>query len=81
MCSKARCRCQKKVSFSSKKLKLEGSGFKNKLQKTFEGTQTAWKKVSKPAVNIAAPFIGTTVGPKSKNPQVDEATLNTQKMF
>ena len=33
----------------------------------------------KPAVNVAAPFIGMAVGAKTKNPKVAQATTNILK--
>ena len=53
---------------------LEGGSIKSKLQKIFKGTQTAWNKFFKPAVNVAAPFIGMAVSAKTKNPRVGAAT-------
>ena len=58
---------------------LEGGSIKSKLQKIFRGTQTAWTKFLKPAVNVAAPFIGLAVGAKTKNPKVAQATTNILK--
>ena len=63
---------------------LEGGSIKSKLQKIFGGTQTAWNKIMKPAVNVAAPFNGMAVGaktknPKTKNPRVAQATTNILK--
>ena len=34
---------------------LEGGSIKCKLQKIFKGTQTAWNKFLKPALNMASP--------------------------
>ena len=39
-----------------------------------KGTELVWKKFLKPAVVVAAPFIGVGVGAKTKNPQVAHAT-------
>ena len=58
---------------------LEGWSIKSKLQKIFRGTQTAWNKFLKPAVNVAAPFIGMAVSAKTKNPKVGQATTNISK--
>ena len=58
---------------------LEGGSKKSKLQKIFKGTQTAWNKIPKPAVNVAAPFIGMAVSAKTKNPKVGAATTNILK--
>ena len=49
------------------------------MKKTFKGSQTAWKKFLKPAVNVAAPFIGMAVGAKAKNPKVAAAATNISK--
>ena len=57
---------------------MEGSGFKKK-DKSFEGTQTTWNKFLKPAVNVAAAFIGMAVGAKTKNRQVAQAITNVIK--
>ena len=58
---------------------MEGAGFKNTMKKIFKGSQTAWNKFLKPAVNVAAPFIGMAVGAKIKNPKVAQATTNNLK--
>ena len=47
--------------------------------KIFKGSQAAWKKNLKPAVNVAAPFIGIAVGAKTKNPKVAQATTIISK--
>ena len=60
---------------------LEGGSIKRKLQKIFKGTQTAWNKFLKPAVNVAAPFIGMAVSAKTRNPKVGQATTNVLKSF
>ena len=53
---------------------LEGNGFKFKLQKSFEGTHTAWNKSPKPALIMTAPVIAMAVGAKTKIIQVAQAT-------
>ena len=65
--------------FTPHQYMLEGGSIKSKLQKTFRGTQTAWNKLLKPAVNVAAPFIGMAVSAKTKNPKVGAATTNILK--
>ena len=47
--------------------------------KKIKGSQTAWNKFLKPAVNTAAPFIGMAVGDKTKNPKVAQGTTNVLK--
>ena len=37
----AKCGCQKVITFTPHQFMLEGGSIKNKLQKIFEGTQTA----------------------------------------
>ena len=58
---------------------LEGGSIKSKLQKIFRGTQTAWKKFLKSAINATAPIIGMVVSAKTKNPKVGAATTNILK--
>ena len=58
---------------------MEGRSIRNKLKSIFRGTQAVLNKFSKPAVNMAAPFIGMAAGAKSKNPQVGQATTNILK--
>ena len=58
---------------------LERGSIKSKLQKIFRGTQNAWKKFLKPAINVAAPFIGMAVSAKTNNPKVGQATTNILK--
>ena len=74
MCHNPKCNCQKQTTFTPKQFQIEGGSIKSKLQKNFKGTQTAWSKLLKPALNIASPYIGTAVSAKTKNPQIGKAT-------
>ena len=76
MCHNPKCKCQKQITFTPKRFQLEGRLIKSKLQKIFKGTQTAWNKFPKPAINATAPFIGIAVSAKTKNPKVGQATTN-----
>ena len=58
---------------------LEGGSIKSKLQKIYKGTQTAWNKFLKPALNMASPYIRIDVSAKTKNPKVGQATANFLK--
>ena len=78
-CPNPKCGCQKIISFTPHQYMLESGAIKSKLQKIFKGTQIAWIKFLKPAVNVAAPFIGMAVGAKTKNPKVAAATTNILK--
>ena len=55
--SQPKCNCQKQITFTPKQFQLEGGSVKNKLQKIFKGTQTAWKKSRKPAIKSTAPLV------------------------
>ena len=79
VCHNPKCKCQKQITFSPNQFQLEGAGFKNTMKKIFKGSQIAWNKFLKPAVNIAAPFIGMAVGAKTENPKVAAATTNILK--
>ena len=79
MCHNPKCKCEKQITFSPRQFQLEGAGFKNTLKKIFKGTQSALNKFLKPAVVVAAPFIGMAVGVKTKNPKVAAATTNILK--
>ena len=50
-----------------------------KMKKMFKGSQTAWNRFLKPAVNVAAPFLGMAVSAKTENPKVGQATTNILK--
>ena len=78
-CHNAKCKCQKQITFSPNQFQLEGIGFKNTMKKIFKGSQTAWNKFLKPAVNNLAPVIGMAVGAKTKNQKVGQATANILK--
>ena len=78
-CPNPKCNCQKIITFTPQQYMLEGSSIKSKLQKIFKGAQAAWNKFLKPAVNVAAPFIGMAVGAKTKTPKVAAATTNILK--
>ena len=65
MCHNPKCNCQKQITFTPKQYLLESNGFTKNTEKNFKGSQTACDKLLKPAVNVAAPFIGMTVGAKT----------------
>ena len=67
------------ITFTPHQYMLEDGSIKCKLQKIFKGTQTAWNKFLKPAINITAPIIGMAVSAKTKNPKVGQATTNILK--
>ena len=71
--------CQKMITFSPKQFQMEGSGFKSKLHKFFKGTQTAWNKFVKPALNTASPYFGMAVAAKTENPEIGKGTGNILK--
>ena len=79
MCSKPKCCCQKRISFTPRQFQLEEAGFKSKMAKLFKGTPSAWNMFLNPVVDIAAPFIGMSVGAKTKNPKVAQALTNILK--
>ena len=78
-CPYPKCRCQKTITFTPHQYMLEGGWIKSKLQKISKGTKKAWDKFLKPAVNVAAPFIGMAVSAETKNPKVGQATTNILK--
>ena len=78
-CPNPKCNCHKIITFTPHQYMLEGGSIKSKLEKIFKGTQTAWNKFLKPAVNVAALFIGMAVSAKTKNPKVGQATTNISK--
>ena len=78
-CPNPKCKCQKILTFTPHQYMLEGGSIKSKLQKIFRGTQTAWNKFLKPAINATAPFTGMAVSAETKNPKVGQATTNILK--
>ena len=78
-CPNPKCNCQKIIIFTPHQYMLEGRSIESKLQKFFRGTETAWNKFLKPAVNATAPFLGMAVSAKTKNPKVVQATTNILK--
>ena len=79
MCHNPKCKSRKQINFTPKQFQLEANDFKKTMKKIFQGSQTAWKKFSKPTINKLAPVIGMAVGAKSKNKQVGQATTNILK--
>ena len=79
MCHNPKCKCQKQITFSPNPFQLEGGSIKNKLKSIFRGTQTAWNKFFRRALNMASPYIGMAVSAKTKNPKVGQATANILK--
>ena len=76
MCPKPKGNCKKRTIFTPKQVQLEGNGFESKLKRLFKGSKVTWNKVLKPAVNVAAQFIGVAVGTMSKNPTIGRATTD-----
>ena len=79
MCHNPKYKCQQQITFTPRQFQLEGGSIKNKLQKIFKWTQTAWRKFVEPAVNVGAPFIGMAVSAKTKNPKDEQAMINILK--
>ena len=79
MCHNTNCNCQKQITSTHKQIQLEGGSIKSKLQKIFQGTQTAWKKFLKPAISATAPFLGMAVSAKTKKPKAGQATTKLIK--
>jgi len=75
-CSSLKCKCQKQISLTPRQNMLEGKGYKNKLQKLFRGTRTAWNKFIKPGHQIAALLLSEAVAAETKIPQVAQTTSN-----
>ena len=74
-CPNPKRNCQKIVTFTPHQKLLDGGSIKSKLQKNFKGTQTAWNKFLKPAVNVAAPFVGMAVSAELKLLKLDKQRL------
>ena len=79
MCHNPKCKCQKQIAFTPEQFQLEGRSMKSTLQKVVRGTEKAWNKFLKPAVIVAAPFVGLAVSAKTKNAKVGQATTNILK--
>ena len=75
----AKCNSQKLITFTPRQYMLEGTGFRNTMKKIFKGSQTAWNKFLKPALNIASPYIGMAVSAKTIKPKIGQATANILK--
>ena len=78
-CPNPKCGCQKIITFTPHQYMLEGGSIKSKLQKIFKGTQSAWNKFLKPALNMASPYIGMAVSAKTKSPKIGQTTTNILK--
>ena len=78
-CPNPKCGYQKIITVTPHQYMLEGGSIKSKLQKIFKGTQTAWIKFLKPAINATVPCIDMAVSVKTKNPKVGKATTNKFK--
>ena len=79
MCHNPKSKCQKQITFTPNQFKLEGGPIRSKLQKLLNGTQSAWTKLLKPAINATAPFTGLAVSAKTRNPKVGQATTHILK--
>ena len=65
--------CQKQIFFTPKHYMLESAGFGETMRKILKGSQSAWTKCLKPALNKASPYIGMAVSAGTKNPQIGKA--------
>ena len=74
-----KCGCQKIFTFTPNQYMLEGVSIKSKPINFCEGIEKAWKKLLKPALNIASPYIEMVVGAKTRNPKIAQATTNILK--
>ena len=74
-----KCKCPKQFTLTPRQFQLEGGSIKNKLKSIFRGTQAAWNKFLKPAINATASFIGKAVSAKTKNPKFGQASMNILK--
>ena len=79
MSQNPKCNCKKQITFTHKQFQLEGGSMKSKLQKIFRGTQTAWNKFLKPAINATVPFVGRAVSAKTKKWKVGQVDTNILK--
>ena len=79
MCHTCKCNCKKQISFSPEQFQLEGNAFENTMKKIFKGSQTAWKKLLKPILKIASPYIGKAVSARTNIPQTGTATSDILK--
>ena len=78
-CPNLKCGCQKIITFTPHQYMLEEDRLNLNYKKIFKGTQAAWNKFLKPAINASAPFIGMAVSAKTKNPKFGAATTNILK--
>ena len=74
-----KCICQKQIVFTPEQFRLEGASIKSRLQKIFNGTQTAWNKFLKPGVKMTTLLISAAIAAKTKNPQSAQITNNILK--
>ena len=78
-CANPKFNFQKIITLTPNQYLLDGGSIESKLQIFFRGTQTAWKKFLKPAVNVAASFIGMALSANNENPKIGQATTNISK--
>ena len=64
-CPNPKWNCHKIFTFTPHLFMVEGGSIKSKLQKIFRGTQTAWNKFLKPAINATVQYIGMVVSAKT----------------
>ena len=74
-----KCNFQKQVRFTTQQFQIVVAGFKTEMAEIFQGSQTAWNKILKPALNTIAPAIGKAGGAKTKNPKWAQTRTNVSK--
>ena len=79
LCANPKCKCQKQITFTPRQFQLVGGSIKNEPKSIFRGTQAAWNKILKPAINASALFIVMSGSAKTKNPKVGQSTTNILK--
>ena len=70
LCLNPKRKCQKLITFSPNQFQLESAGLRNTMTNLIKGSQTAWNKFLKPALNIASPYIGMAVSAKARDPKI-----------
>ena len=79
LCHNPKFECQKQITFTPRHIRLEGSGFKYTLRKSYKGTEKMWNNFNKPGLKIASSIISAGVAAETKNPQSAPLTSNILK--
>ena len=74
LCHNPKCKCQKQITFTARKIYLQGNGLKNTMKKIFKEFEKMWNNFKKPGLKVTTPNLSTGVAMKTTYPKSAQIT-------